>query len=56
MGFDHEINPTSTTYEYETPCGNTVILTGYDFAFENGVAGNDQLNGGLAERLSDRPE
>lgn len=46
-GFDHEVNTTSTTYEYETPGGNTVILTGYDFAFEDGVAAD-----GIIETLT----
>lgn len=46
-GFDQEINATSTSYEYETPGGNTVILTGYDFAFENGVAAD-----GIIETLT----
>lgn len=46
-GFDHEINATNTTYEYETPGGNTVILTGYDFAYENGIAAD-----GIIETLT----
>ncbi len=46
-GFDHEINATNSTYEYATPGGNTVILTGHDFAYENGVAAD-----GIIETLT----
>lgn len=46
-GFDHEINATNSTYEYETPGGNTVLLTGYDFAYENGIAAD-----GIIETLT----
>lgn len=37
-GFDHEVTATNTTYEYATPGGGSVVITGHDFGYENGLA------------------